>query len=136
MLGLFSIFLLFISFSSTYVWNNPYYDFENIEQKGVIVGKFQLTSIYTTLLSFVFTLIMWSSGWHSIWGIIAALFAFWGIVYFYLCHKNNVSPFEGKISENSVYNYIFVYLVFLYLYIFTWVQLVIIAWPFLDGILY
>lgn len=93
-------------------------------------------SIYTTIAGCMFTLIVWSSGWHNIWGIGAALSALWGIAYFYLCHKKDVSPLKGVIVKNKFYNFLLTEGVFGYFYVFTWVQLIIIFWTSLQGILY
>lgn len=72
---------------------------------------------------------IWTSGWHSIWGIGAALCAIWTVVYSYMCYRENISPLKGRVFENKVYNFILTEGVFSYLYAFTWVQLLIIIFP-------
>lgn len=136
-----STILLTLSFLSTGSWQNSLWgdNAPNIRYRNFVAKtrrNSQLFSVYITSISFVFTLLVWSSGWHSMWGIGAALSAMWGIGYLYLCYKKKISPLKGEISENKLKNFFLTEVVFSYFYVFTWVQLATLIWPALQGILY
>lgn len=134
MLNFISFIWFMVSLVLTVGWQNSYYivDLENdseVQRRNKIEGWFQRSSVYVTVSGFAFSLIMWSSGWHSVWGIGAAISAAWGVIYLYLCNKRAVSPFQGCIVNNKFWNYILTEGVFGYLYVFTWAQLLIIPFP-------
>jgi hypothetical protein len=106
-------------------------DTEAIEKRDRLERRDMKLSVYVTVACFVFTLFfIKDTGWSSIWGLVAAIASSWYLVYLYQCKKKGISPLDKRIVKNEFYNFLLTDVPFIYLYVFTWVQLVIIAFTY------
>lgn len=122
--------LLLFSFTFCYFWRSPHSGgLSGYPRYSAVMfeirKKSQRVSVWATVVGYVLTLVYWTSGWHSWWGLGAAIVGIWTIVYVFWCRRKNVTPWLGEIVQNGWYNFLLTELPFSYVYVFTWVQLVI-----------